>query len=148
MPYLNYNFLVEIDDLVVAGFSEVTGLDIEIQKHEYHEGGVNAYVHQLAGPTVYPSNIVLTRGISDSTVLWEWFQNVAKGDVVRRDGAIILLDVQGAEKWRWDFSAAYPVKWRGPQLKALGSEVAIESLELSHRGIFQSGSFQSGRSLF
>lgn len=140
-PYLNYNFLVEIDDLVVAGFSEVSGLDVEVQVHEYREGGVNEYTHQLAGSVAYPGNIVLTRGIGDSTVLWDWQQNVVNGKIERRDGAIILLDIQGNEKWRWNFSAAYPVKWNGPQLQGISSDIAIESLELSHRGIHRSGLF-------
>jgi phage tail-like protein len=41
----------------------------------------------------------------------------------------------GNEKWRWRFTLAYPVKWSGPELKADGNDVEVESLELVHEGI-------------
>jgi phage tail-like protein len=36
---------------------------------------------------------------------------------------------------RWNLIRAFPVKWTGPDLKATGSEVAIETLEIAHEGI-------------
>src|SRR6266700_7895774 len=57
-PYLSYNFAVEIEGLVAGGFSEVSGLQTEIEVQEYREGGVNEYVHKRAGPAKYPSNLV------------------------------------------------------------------------------------------
>jgi phage tail-like protein len=42
--------------------------------------------------------------------------------------------MQGQETWRWSFQNAYPVKWVGPELKADGSAVAIETIELAHNG--------------
>jgi phage tail-like protein len=50
---------------------------------------------------------------------------------------VILLDATNAEKWRWNFSQAYPVKWMGPDFKADGNSVAIETLELVHNGIWK-----------
>jgi hypothetical protein len=35
----------------------------------------------------------------------------------------------------WDFMEAYPVKWVGPQLRAESSTVAVETVELVHKGI-------------
>jgi phage tail-like protein len=49
-PYLNFRFLVEIQGLIVAGFSEVNGLQAEIETFEYREGGLNDYAHRLPGP--------------------------------------------------------------------------------------------------
>jgi phage tail-like protein len=48
---------------------------------------------------------------------------------------VTLLDETGGEKWRWTFQDAYPVKWSGPEFKGDGSTVAVETLELAHRGI-------------
>jgi phage tail-like protein len=48
---------------------------------------------------------------------------------------VVLLDQEGQETWRWSFQEAFPVKWMGPELKADGSTVAIESLELAHHGV-------------
>jgi phage tail-like protein len=48
-PYKAYNFLVEIEGLIVGGFSEVTGMQVEIEVKDYREGGVNEYIHKLPG---------------------------------------------------------------------------------------------------
>jgi len=46
-PYLAFNFLVEIQGLTVGGFTEVTGLQVEVEVHDYREGGVNEYIHKM-----------------------------------------------------------------------------------------------------
>ena len=134
-PYLSFHFLVEIEGLVIGGFNEVTGLTVEVEIEEYREGGLNAYVHKLAGPARYPNNLVLKHGLTDSDTLWNWHQDVASGNIQRRNGSIILLDSAGEEQWRWNFVDAYPVRWVGPDLRAGSAEVAIETLELVHRGL-------------
>ena len=134
-PYLSFHFLVEIEGLVIGGFNEVTGLTVEVEIEEYREGGLNAYVHKLAGPARYPNNLVLKHGLTDSDTLWNWHQGVASGNIQRRNGSIILLDSAGEEQWRWNFVDAYPVRWVGPDLRAGSAEVAIETLELVHRGL-------------
>jgi hypothetical protein len=35
----------------------------------------------------------------------------------------------------WNFADAYPVKWAGPELRASSNAVAVETVELAHRGI-------------
>jgi phage tail-like protein len=131
---MGFRFLVEIQGLIVAGFTEVTGLQAETEFEEIKEGGVNDHIHKLPKLTKYP-NITLKRGITDSDVLWKWHQEVVSGHFKRKDGFIVLLDSVGDEKWRWFFSDAYPVKWTGPDLKTDSSTVAVETLELAHNGI-------------
>ncbi len=133
-PYLNFRFLVEIDGIIVGGFSEVSGLNVETETELIEEGGVNDYVHKLPKKTKY-SNLTLKRGLTDSDVLWSWHRDVVKGNFKRKSGAIIMLDDEGNSKWRWNFKEAYPVKWTGPDLQAANSTVAIEILELSHNGL-------------
>jgi phage tail-like protein len=67
--------------------------------------------------------------------MWKWHQEVVIGKFERKNGAIILMDVTGQEKWRWNFSEAFPVKWTGPDLKADSNTVAFETIELAHHGI-------------
>ena len=141
-PYLAFNFLVEIEGLLVGGFSEVTGLQVEVEVEDYKEGGLNEYVHKLAGPTRYPSNLVLKHGLMGVDTLWEWHHEVTRGIIKRRNGSIILLNsarepMNGARepRWCWNFRGAYPVRWSGPDLRASSAEVAIETLELVHRGL-------------
>ena len=134
-PYLSFRFTVEVDQQVVAAFNEVTGLDFETEVEAFREGGVNLYEQQLAGPNKFPSRLVLKRGITDDDVLWSWHQEVTQGKISRKDVSILLLDSTGEEQWRWNFRQALPVKWTGPQFRASNAEIAIETLELVHKGL-------------
>lgn len=133
-PYHSFNFLIEIKGLVVGGFSEVTGLQMEVEIQDYREGGENGFIHKLWGPTRYTSNLVLKRGLTDMDTLWRWCHEVAQGIINRRDLSIILLDDVREEKARWNFAGAYPMRWTGPELRAGTAAVALETLELVHQG--------------
>src|SRR5207247_1015573 len=128
------NFAVEIEGVVAGGFTEVTGLQSEIEVQEYREGGVNGFMHRRAGPAKYP-NLILKHGITDARALWNWYRDVMQGKVERKNVSVLLMDRAGEEKFRWNFEQAYPVKWSGPDLRASASEVAAETLELAHRGL-------------
>jgi phage tail-like protein len=134
-PYLAFNFLAEFKGLVVGGFSEISGLEVETDVTEYQEGGLNEYVHRLPGPTRYPSNVVLSHGLTDIESMWSWHQDVVSGKIKRRNGTIYLLDPQRIPVMWWDIKEAYPVKWTGPRFDGQSAAVAVESLELVHRGI-------------
>ncbi|MBB6735605.1 phage tail protein [Cohnella zeiphila] len=134
--YGSFRFLVELEGVAVAGFSEVQGLEAETEMEEYREGGVNDHVHLLPRGIKHP-RIVLRRGITTSPALWEWYDNYAQGSNprARKDGSIILYKRDGEELCRWNFFKAYPVKWSGPSLNAMSSDTAIESVELVHGGL-------------
>jgi phage tail-like protein len=134
-PYNAFNFLVEIEGLLVGGISEVTGLQVETEVKDYREGGQNEYIHMLPGPTRYPSKLILKRGLTDIEALWGWHQDVTKGTIERKNGSIYLLDNRRLPAMWWDFKEAYPVKWTGPEFRAGTSAVAFESVELVHNGI-------------
>ena len=132
-PYKNYNFLVEINGVTLAGFSEVSGLSSEVEVIEYREGG-DLFVRKLPGLKKF-GNIVLKRGITKATDLWDWHKNILNGVPDRRDGVITLLDDARVAQVRWVFSNAFPQKYEGPTLRGKGNEVAIETLTLCVEGI-------------
>jgi phage tail-like protein len=134
-PFGAFRFLVEIEGLIAGGFSEVDGLQVEIEIFDYREGGQNRYVHRLPGPAAYPQYLVLRHGLTDIPSLWLWQQAVARGEITRRNGTIYLLDSRGLPRVFWSFIQAYPVRWTGPELRAGTNTVALETLELVHRGI-------------
>jgi phage tail-like protein len=142
-PYLGFNFAVEIDSMVVGGFSEVSGMEADTEVHEFREGGLNEYMHKRAGPTKYTGNLVLKRGISDAAGLWSWYADVLQGNIQRKTVSIVLLDSACEERRRWSFQRAYPVKWTGPNLRAVSAEIAVESVELAHEGLLPGAPSQS-----
>jgi phage tail-like protein len=139
-PLLTHRYRVEIAGLFVAGFSEVSGLEQEIEIEEYKEGGAD-YVHKLPSGIKH-ANVVLKRGISESSSLRTWYDLVLKsityGKIPIPKEPIVyiaLMDSEGNEKIRFMLKFAYPIKWTGPGLNAAASEVAIETLELAHEGL-------------
>jgi phage tail-like protein len=134
-PFGGFNYRVEIDGLTVAGFSEVSGLQAEVEVEEYREGGVNTHMHRIPGPARYPNNLVLKHGLTSVNELWDWHFEVAQGTITRRKVTIALRDSAGAEVCQWVVRDACPVRWVGPELRAAAAEVAVETLELVHRGI-------------
>jgi phage tail-like protein len=130
-PYRNFNFLVEIDGITQAGFSDVSGLSADNTPIEYREGGMTTMVHKLPGLTKY-SNITLKWGLTDSRELYDWFHDVTQGTITRKTGSIVVNDIDGVtEKVRWNFYNAWPTKWTGPTFTAKGNDVAIDTLELA-----------------
>ena len=132
-PYVNYNFLVEIDGITRGAFQEASGFDSTIDVIEHREGGDNTTPRKLPGQTKH-SNIVLKFGLADDRDLYDWHREVINGNVQRKNGSIVLKDRAGTERVRWNFFNAWPAKWDGPDLNAEGNDVAIETFELAHEG--------------
>jgi phage tail-like protein len=133
-PYGNFNFLVEIDGIARAAFSDVSGFDTTIDVTEYREGGENTTPRKLPGQAKY-SNIVLKWGLTSDRELYDWMLQTVQGDIQRKNGSIVALDSAGNEVVRWNFRNAWPAKWDGPDYTAKGNDVAIETLELAHEGV-------------
>ena len=129
-PYKNFNFLVEIDGITQAGFSECSGLRLEIDVIEYREGGEPSSVVRKLPGRAKVGDITLKRGVTGSNQLQAWIESTAQGIVNRKNGVIILLDDERKPVVRWKFFNAFPRKWEGPVFDAKGTDVAIETLTL------------------
>ncbi|MEM7335779.1 MAG: phage tail protein [Chloroflexota bacterium] len=129
-PYGAFNFLVEIDGVTVAGFSEASGLNNETDIVEYRNGNEDITVRKLPGLKKF-TNISLKRGFTDSKDLWNWRKMVLDGKTQRKSGSIVLLNEAREPALRWNFREGWPSKLEGPSLNAKSSEVAIETLEIA-----------------
>jgi phage tail-like protein len=118
------------------GFSEVTGLTQEVQAIEYRDGSFPEY-SSIKMPCLRKySNITLKRGVIKSdNDFFKWLNTVNLNTVERRDVTISLLNEEHDPVMVWKVHNAFPVKVEGPQLKASGNEVAIESIEIAHEGL-------------
>jgi phage tail-like protein len=134
-PYKGFNFLVEIDGISIAAFCEVSGLTSETDVIEYRNGSDKTNtVRKLPGLTSY-ANIVLKRGVTQDTQLWQWRKAIEQGTPDRRSGSIVLLDDERNPVRRWHFTEGWPAKLEGPALNASANEVAIETIEIAHEGL-------------
>ena len=119
-----------------VGFSEVTGLTQENQAIEYRDGSFPEYSSiKMPGLRKF-SNVTLKRGvIKGDNELFDWLSTVKLNTVERRDLVVSLLNEEHSPVMVWKVLNAFPVKVEGPQLKASGNEVAIETIELAHEGL-------------
>lgn len=134
-PYANFNFLVEFEGGSIGGFSEVSGLTEEVYASAYRDGGLTREVGRRLPGTKKAARLTLRRGMTRSKKLLDWCQAALRGEKKLVSGSIILLDEARHEKLRWRFSNAVPIKYEGPDLKATGNEVRIETLELTCEGL-------------
>jgi phage tail-like protein len=146
-PLANFRFSLELDQVRVAGFAECSGLQLETKVLEYKEGGNNSTTLKFPEGSSY-GNITLKRGLSKSNELVNWQVDVATGSFSKNKRpslidknptpgpkvAITLLNEKGDAIKSWNLVRPIPVKWVGPDFKASGNEVAIESLEIAHEG--------------
>ena len=133
-PYGAFNFLVEVDGVTVAGFSEVGGLTTETDVVEYRTGSRDITVAKLPGLKKFTA-ISLKRGFTASAELWAWRKSVLDGQTTRHSGTVVLLNEARQPAIKWTFREAWPSKWEGPTFNAKTSEVAIEHLELACEGL-------------
>jgi len=133
-PAFAHSFMVEIEGLFVAGFTEVSGLESRLNLETIAEGGQNQYQEQRVNGLIFPK-LVLKRGMTTANMLWMWHNDVISGKIERRNGSIVLMTKDLTEMWRWNFKEAFPVSWIGPAFRGDQSAVAFEAIELVHRGL-------------
>lgn len=142
-----------------GSFKEVNGLNAEIEIEEYHEGGNNTRHLRFTKWGRFP-NLVLRRGVTPNTDLWDWGYQVLYGSSapVRKSGIILLNDRGGGIAGAmgrptglnlpvldltpialWYFRGGLPERLQGPNLDAAQNEIAIETLEISHQGLMRIG---------
>lgn len=118
------------------GFTEVSGLDVQLEVIEYRAGDSPEYFKTKQPGMKKFSNITLKRGtfVGDNQY-YEWLNTVQLNKIERRDVTITLLNENHEPIVVWKVKNAFPTKVQSTDLKADGNEVAIETMELVHEGL-------------
>lgn len=130
-----YHFYVEIDGIETARFQKCVGLEAETSVFEIEEGGYG--IRKFPGRTRFP-NIILEKGITENNELFKWYKaTVLEGRTTeRKNGSVVLKNLNGEEIKRWNFFRALPCRWTGPRLNANRSgEYVVERIEIAHEGL-------------
>jgi phage tail-like protein len=143
-PYGAFNFLVALggaqgdggEGSVVGGFSDVSGLGVDVSYSEYRNGNERFNTVRKVPNTHKNDDVTLKRGLVGSDDLFQWLKGVRDGSADPRQVVITLLDEARQPVASWSLRNAQPKKWTGPTLAAKGGgEVAMEELSLVHEGI-------------
>ncbi|WP_008317258.1 phage tail protein [Leptolyngbya sp. PCC 6406] len=128
-------FYVEMDSSLAASFSECSGIDVQIEKDTYFEGGANEQQRIFLKRAKF-GDITLKRGITDDLTFWNWInKTLEEGKPERRNINILVFNQAGETMQAWSLLGAIPVGWKTPALKADSNSVAVEELVLAYEGL-------------
>ena len=136
-PFKAYNFFVEVEGILVGGFTSVRGLESKMEVQTIREGGVNDHAYKLGGQVSY-SDLVLESGLTALDPMWLWYQATLQGTIKRRNGSVYMLNDLGLPTVWYDFFNAWPIEWQGPALDSGQTLVATQRFVLAHEGVRKS----------
>jgi phage tail-like protein len=127
-------FVLKVPDIdTIGAFTHCTGLEVEFDVLQYHEGGNNEFVHHLPGHMKHP-NLVFTRGLTNQDNFHKWLWKT-KTEPELKEITLQFLDHTKKVQRTWTFGDAFPVKWTGPEFDADSHQIAVERLEVAHSGL-------------
>jgi phage tail-like protein len=131
-PYRSFNFIVELDGVVLGGFAEVSGLSAEVSAAS-HRAGTDTVAGGRRIPGLHKyANVTLKRGVVNDAAFQQWR---AAGPAARHRATLVVYDAAHRPLRRWQVVNAWISKYESPPLNARGNDVAIDSLELAHEGL-------------
>jgi phage tail-like protein len=134
-PLPKFYFQVKWDSQVML-FQEVGGLDAQSEEIKYRHGDSPEFSAIKMPGMKKVGNVTMKKGTFKSDdKFWDWFNQIKMNTIKRLPVTISLLDETGSPTMVWTLTNAWPTKITGTDLKAGGSEVAIETLEIVHEGL-------------
>ena len=145
-PLTKMNFLVTVDSVQgTAAFSEVSGIEASVDVIEFRQGNAHSLAPVKIPGLVKHGNVTLKFGYTLDSAFKTWIQECVsetRGQMPRTDVQIEMIDINGGAPSSkvesisgtrvWVLTNAWVTKYNAPDLNALTSEVAIESVEIAY----------------
>jgi phage tail-like protein len=138
-PFTTFNFLVEISvnisgvspQLCSMCFSDVDGLEMNLEPKTIREGGRNNGPVHMAGGVSY-GQLSLKRGMTANFDLWTWFATVTSpgNGGLRATADVVMLAGDGTQQAHFHLTGCLPVKLKAPALNARDGLIAIEEMSI------------------
>jgi phage tail-like protein len=124
-PLPSSNFVVEIDGIASASYISVEGVQGKIEVIEYRDANDPNRVYLLPGNAHY-GPIILKRGLTENTELWDWYESNLDNPVDKRSMSVVFMDHGHNEKARYNAHECWPSGYFIEPLESNPSGVAIE----------------------
>lgn len=135
-PLPKFHFRVEIEGGLTASFQEVSGLDSEVDVVEYRHGDSPEFSTIKMPGLRKSSDVTLKKGMFSGDVeFFEWFNENNMNTILRRTVQVMLLNESGDAEIIWTLANAFPKQVQGTDLSSQSSDVAVETLVLTHEGL-------------
>lgn len=135
-PLPAFHFKVSWKDKESVLFSEVSGLNANVEVIEYRHGESKEFsTIKMPGMKKY-SNVTLKRGtIAGDNSLFDWWNSINLNQVERRTVTISLLNEKHEPAVTWTLNNAFPMKIDSGSMNAKTNDVLIESVELAYESL-------------
>jgi phage tail-like protein len=137
-PYVQFNFLVDLGngdtESIDAGFQEVSGIGTELTISEYRAGNMKENsVRKISGMNK-STDITLKRGIIGSTTLYQWLDEIRRGNqAAERPIKIMLRDETNTSTvMTWKLKNARITKAQWGPMNAKGGDIAMEEMTIAY----------------
>lgn len=142
-PYSAFNYTVDLGtgdtESPQAGFSEVSGLGMEINIAEYRNGNEKDNAPRKITGSYKVPDVTLKRGLIGTPDLYSWLDQVRNGqqDALRTVTIQLLSEDRATVAMEWKLTNARPLKYTGPSLSGTSTETAVEELVIAAERIDQ-----------
>ena len=132
-PGVGHSFGLELDGVLVARFTEVSGLGVEYDVVELKQNTPDGkYVVKRLPGRRKPAEVTLTRGLTSDGAFDDWVRAVGEGSgTAGRSAAVVLHDEAGQVLRRFTLVNAWPSKLEIGARAAGGSTVLTERLVIT-----------------
>jgi phage tail-like protein len=129
-------FVIQVDGIQVASFSELSGINTEVEPVEYISTGPDGILHTKQYGKTKPPTVTLKRGMDAETYMWAWHQAVLQGEPTARKTCSLQLFAaaqspkSGQPIMTYILENAWPSKLEISGMKAGSSELVTETVVL------------------
>lgn len=137
-PYVQFNYLVNLGngntDGVEAGFSECSGIGMEVTVSEYRNGNAKENSVMKVTGMNKATDITLKRGVIGSLNLYSWLHDIRNGNQNALRTVVIQLQNEDHTQvvMTWKLLRARIIKATYGPLNAKGTDVAMEEMVVAY----------------
>lgn len=143
-PFRAFRFLVEVEHggVIVAAFSQFSGVKMEVETLQVRSGNDNRGVQEQVPVFTKFAPVTLTKGVVGDNDFLDWLFSAAAGPNSGPSGGemyrtlnIVALDDKGNRGVTWSLKNALPIGYELTPMDGGRSEVLSESLTFSITGM-------------
>lgn len=144
MPMLEHDadfqgsfFSLEIDGVTLAYFTGCSGLSVEFEPITFKQGDGSQIVERKRPGRPKYGEVVMKRGLTQSTDLYDWFDEVVKaaGNTPYKTASIVIFGRDAKEVARFNLEQCWPSKLSVSDLTSGSDDVMIEEVTMQHEFI-------------
>lgn len=133
-PLPKFHFTVQWGGTNIS-FTEVSGLNKEIDIIEYRGGASPEFFKRKMPGLEKLGNVTLKRGVfKGDNEFYEWYNTIALNKVERRDIVISLLNEEHSPVVIWKLKDCFIVSVKYTDLKSDENAAAIDTIEIANHG--------------